>query len=346
MRSAGTLRDWPLFPAQRISMPRLTLLTLGTVAALLLATPAGAAVTPKTLPAVAKTLDGQAARRVHVDDLPRAADRLPRRAPARQRRLGPRRARRRGPHARALARVRRPRGRAGAGCAAGQRMTARGCRRAPAPGAARARRSACRPSRCRSCARRRCSCCACSGSDEAARRARGAPASTSPTRAAPAGPTSSSPAPTQLAQLVASGLRFSARDRRPREVLRERARRRPPLRRTRVGAAGSPLPTGRTTYRTYDEIQAELKGLVDAATPGSCARSSSGPPTRAARSPASRSPATSTPPTGGPSSSSMARAPRARVAVDGGRDGVRPACSSRSRATTRDRGPARATSAS
>ena len=30
----------------------------------------------------------------------------------------------------------------------------------------------------------------------------------------------------------------------------------------RVGAAGSALPSGRTTYRTYDEIQAELKQLV------------------------------------------------------------------------------------
>ena len=44
-------------------MPRLTLLTLGTVAGLLLATPAaGAAISPKTLPAIAKTLDGEAAR--------------------------------------------------------------------------------------------------------------------------------------------------------------------------------------------------------------------------------------------------------------------------------------------
>ena len=32
---------------------------------------------------------------------------------------------------------------------------------------------------------------------------------------------------------------------------------------TRVGAAGSPLPTGRTTYRTYEDVQAELKALVD-----------------------------------------------------------------------------------
>lgn len=31
----------------------------------------------------------------------------------------------------------------------------------------------------------------------------------------------------------------------------------------RVGATGSPLPTGRTTYRTYDDVQTELKALVD-----------------------------------------------------------------------------------
>jgi hypothetical protein len=31
----------------------------------------------------------------------------------------------------------------------------------------------------------------------------------------------------------------------------------------RVGENGSPLPTGRTTYRTYDDVQTELKGLVD-----------------------------------------------------------------------------------
>src|SRR5204863_3279431 len=49
------------FPAQRTSMPRLTLLTLGTVAGLLLAAPAGAAVTPTALPAIAKTLKAKRA---------------------------------------------------------------------------------------------------------------------------------------------------------------------------------------------------------------------------------------------------------------------------------------------
>jgi Zinc carboxypeptidase len=31
----------------------------------------------------------------------------------------------------------------------------------------------------------------------------------------------------------------------------------------RMGAAGSPLPSGRTTYRTYDEVQADLKKLAE-----------------------------------------------------------------------------------
>src|SRR5204863_6452111 len=56
MRSAATLPGGRCSPRKRISMPRLTLLTLGTVAGLLLATPAGAAVSPKALPAIAKTL--------------------------------------------------------------------------------------------------------------------------------------------------------------------------------------------------------------------------------------------------------------------------------------------------
>ncbi|MCW2991346.1 MAG: peptidase, partial [Solirubrobacterales bacterium] len=31
----------------------------------------------------------------------------------------------------------------------------------------------------------------------------------------------------------------------------------------RMGAAGSPLPSGRTTYRTYDDVQADLKKLAE-----------------------------------------------------------------------------------
>ena len=56
--------------------------------------------------------DGEAGRSVHVDGLQGAPGGLPRRAPPRLRRLGPRAARRRGPQPRRVACVRRPRGRA------------------------------------------------------------------------------------------------------------------------------------------------------------------------------------------------------------------------------------------
>jgi len=67
---------------------------------------------------------------------------------------------------------------------------------------------------------------------------------------------------TQLARVVASGLRHSVRIA---DLTKSYAGARAADRRyaTRVGAAGSPLPTGRTTYRTYDDVQSELKGLVE-----------------------------------------------------------------------------------
>ncbi len=65
----------------------------------------------------------------------------------------------------------------------------------------------------------------------------------------------------QLAQLRLSGLRFVTRIA---DLESSYARARAADRRftARAGAAGSALPSGRTTYRTYEEIQAELKQLV------------------------------------------------------------------------------------
>ncbi|HEX6389130.1 MAG TPA: M14 family zinc carboxypeptidase, partial [Solirubrobacteraceae bacterium] len=65
----------------------------------------------------------------------------------------------------------------------------------------------------------------------------------------------------QLTQLRLSGLRFETRDA---DLAKSYARARAADARAtaRAGATGSALPSGRTTYRTYDEIQAELKQLV------------------------------------------------------------------------------------
>ncbi|MEY2515322.1 MAG: hypothetical protein QOJ89_2680, partial [bacterium] len=66
----------------------------------------------------------------------------------------------------------------------------------------------------------------------------------------------------ELANVVASGLRHEVRIA---DLSKSDASARAADRRysTRAGAAGSPLPTGRTTYRTYADVQSELKGLVD-----------------------------------------------------------------------------------
>ena len=65
----------------------------------------------------------------------------------------------------------------------------------------------------------------------------------------------------QQAILRLSGLRFAVRDADlAKSYASARAADAPP--RPRAGAAGSALPSGRTTYRTYDEVQAELKQLV------------------------------------------------------------------------------------
>ena len=65
----------------------------------------------------------------------------------------------------------------------------------------------------------------------------------------------------QLTRLRLSGLRFQTRDA---DLAKSYAAARAVDARatTRAGAAGSALPSGRTTYRTYDEIQAELRQLV------------------------------------------------------------------------------------
>ena len=66
----------------------------------------------------------------------------------------------------------------------------------------------------------------------------------------------------QLTQLQLTGLRFQTRDA---NLAKSYAGARAADARatTRAGATGSALPSGRTSYRTYDEIQAELKQLVD-----------------------------------------------------------------------------------
>ncbi|MDX6718510.1 MAG: carboxypeptidase [Solirubrobacteraceae bacterium] len=66
----------------------------------------------------------------------------------------------------------------------------------------------------------------------------------------------------QLATVVASGLRYSVRIA---DLSKSYADARSADRRyaIRVGADGTALPTGRTTYRTYDDVQNELKALVD-----------------------------------------------------------------------------------
>ena len=71
---------------------------------------------------------------------------------------------------------------------------------------------------------------------------------------------------TQLAKVVASGLRHSVRIG---DLAKSFTRARAADRRyaARVGPAGSPLPSGRTTYRTYADVQNELKALV-VANPG------------------------------------------------------------------------------
>ncbi len=64
-----------------------------------------------------------------------------------------------------------------------------------------------------------------------------------------------------LAKVVASGMRFSVRIA---DLSTSFAAARDADRRyaSRIGASGSPLPSGRVSYRTYDDVQSELKSLV------------------------------------------------------------------------------------
>ncbi|MEJ7798280.1 MAG: M14 family zinc carboxypeptidase [Solirubrobacteraceae bacterium] len=66
----------------------------------------------------------------------------------------------------------------------------------------------------------------------------------------------------QLATVVASGLRHSVRIA---DLSKSYAQAREADRRyaTRSSAASTPLPSGRTSYRTHDDVQTELKALVD-----------------------------------------------------------------------------------
>ncbi len=61
----------------------------------------------------------------------------------------------------------------------------------------------------------------------------------------------------------ALGPRARDADRRPRRLRGPQPAGPMPRYAARVGAAGSGLPSGRTTYRSYDEVQAELKKLVE-----------------------------------------------------------------------------------
>ncbi|HEV2775866.1 MAG TPA: M14 family zinc carboxypeptidase [Solirubrobacteraceae bacterium] len=66
---------------------------------------------------------------------------------------------------------------------------------------------------------------------------------------------------TQLTRLRLSGLRFETRDADLAKTFAA-ARAADARATTRAGTTGSALPSGRTTYRTYDDIQGELKQLV------------------------------------------------------------------------------------
>ena len=68
--------------------------------------------------------------------------------------------------------------------------------------------------------------------------------------------------PRELAVLKSTGLSYSVRVASMR-AYEERARAADAAYSARVAAAGSPLPSGRSTYRTYTDVQNDLKALVD-----------------------------------------------------------------------------------
>ena len=239
-------------------MPRLTLLTLGTVAALTLATPAGAAIAPKALPAIAKTVTAKKGS---------ACTSTAYRAPQ----AGFLDVRLRGTGDWDLA-VRDVAGRTlGASKAfggrevvqtwvrAGQRLTAQGCRTSGAGQSARTTfrlTSVALPKLLGAVQLLRVQ-----GSEKSILALEAAGLDVTHARGlgwadVVAGGVK------DLATIIASGLRYSVRIA---DLGKSYLGARDADRRyaTRVGAAGSALPTGRTTYRTYEEVQSELKGLVD-----------------------------------------------------------------------------------
>ncbi len=239
-------------------MPRLMLLMLGTVAALLSATPAGAAISPKTLPAIAKTLKAQQRG---------ACTSTTYRAPqagfldARLRGTGDWDLVLRDVAGKALGGSRAFGGRevVQTWVRAGQVVTAQGCRRSGAGQSARTTfrlTSVTLPKLTGALQLLRVQ-----GSEKQLNALESAGLDVTETRGVRwanvvvAGVK-------DLATIITSGLRYSVKVADLGKSFKA-ARAADRAYAARVGAAGSPLPTGRTSYRTYDEIQAELKGLVD-----------------------------------------------------------------------------------
>ncbi len=241
-------------------MPRLTLLSLGTVAGLLLlATPAGAAFTPKTLPAVAKTLTAKS-----KGACTSAAYRAPLAGflDVRLRGSGDWDLELRDVAGRALGASRAFGGRevVQTRVRAGQRVTAVGCRKSAGAG-----RSARTTFRLTSVTLPKLA-----GALQMLR-VRGTETQLHALEAAGLDVTHARgrgwadvlvAGAADLAKVLASGLRYSIRIGDLTKSFND-ARAADRRYATRVGAAGSALPTGRTTYRTYEEVQSELKGLVD-----------------------------------------------------------------------------------
>ncbi|HEV7804456.1 MAG TPA: M14 family zinc carboxypeptidase [Solirubrobacteraceae bacterium] len=240
-------------------MPRLTLLPLGVLAALVCAVPAGASVAPATLPALVRTLTatGQAACTTTTYRAP-----LPGFLDARLRGGGDWDLELRDAAGRTLAGSHGFGGNevAQAWVRIGQRVTVRGCRR---HGAGRSARTTLRLAKVALPnlalgpvqllrvygSDKQLQALESSGLDVTHARSRGwADVLVSGVK--------------ELALLVASGLRHTVR---VTDLAKSFTSARAADRRyaSRAGASGSPLPSGRTTYRTYADVQGELKTLVD-----------------------------------------------------------------------------------
>jgi hypothetical protein len=239
-------------------MPRLTALSLGMVAALLTSAPAGAAVSPKTLPAVVASLTAQKRGSCTATTY---------RAPltgfldARLHGSGDWDLELRDGAGRTLAASRGFGGRevAQAWVRAGQRITAQGCRgRGAGPGAVTTLRLA------------QVALPALPLGPVQLLRVQGSDSQLQALRSRGLDVTEDRGSGwadvlvggiKDLATVVASGLRYTVR---VADLAKSFASARQADRRytARVGAGGSPLPTGRTTYRTYDDVQSELKALV------------------------------------------------------------------------------------